>query len=636
MCGIAGIIDPGHKEIIGRMTSLIAHRGPDDEGFFSDEHISFGHRRLSIQDLSQNGHQPMLTDDDRYLIILNGEIYNHFDIRRNLSDKYTFRSTSDTETILYGYVEYGMELFNMLNGIFALAIYDTHTCDLIVIRDQFGVKPLYYYHEKESFVFSSELKAILAVPHLDKTIDVKAINQYMRLLWTPGERTMLKKVKKLLPGHYIKLNTKQPSKIEINKYYSIPFNGVYEHKTEDEWIEALDQHLLKAVERQLLSDVPVGFFLSGGLDSSAIVAMARRIMPDKEIKCFTIDSGDEELKKEGFASDLHYAKLVAKHLNVDLTVVEGKSDVLEMFDQMIWHLDEPQADIAPIHVLNICKKAREEGIVVLLGGTAGDDLFSGYRRHQAIRMEKYIKYMPGWSISILKSVFNRLPLQNALLRRIRKVLTDLDKSVSDRLVGYFSWMPDAISKEVLADKLKNEVKDFNALGTLKETLKDIPEEKNLLNRLLYLELKHFLVDHNLNYTDKLSMATGVEVRVPFLDKELVEFSTRIPPELKLKKMTTKYLLKKVMEKYLPHEVIYRPKAGFGAPVRTWIKHDLKEYIHQSFSRENIVKEGIFDYETVKKMLDKNHSNEQDYSYGILSMMAIRSWYQQFLNNNIHP
>ncbi len=634
MCGIAGIMVPGHKEMIGGMTSMIAHRGPDDEGYYSDAFISFGHRRLAIQDLSQNGHQPMFTMDGRFMIILNGEIYNHFDIRKKLEGKYTFRSTSDTETILYGYAEYGMALFNMLNGIFALAIYDTHTYDLIVIRDQYGVKPLYYYQDKDTFAFSSEMKSILTMPHVEKEIDAQALNQYMRLLWTPGERTMIKKVKKLLPGHYIKLNTKEPSEIEIKKYYSIPFNGIYEQKTEEEWIEALDQHLLKAVERQLLSDVPVGFFLSGGLDSSAIVAMARRIMPDKEIKCFTIDSGDEELKKEGFASDLYYARLVAKHLNVDLTVVKGKSDVLTMFDKMIWHLDEPQADIAPIHVFNICKKAREDGIVVLLGGTAGDDLFSGYRRHQALKMEGYIKYLPGWSIAILRKVFSKLPLQNASLRRIKKILTDLDKSVEDRLVGYFSWLPDDISKQVLADKLKCEVKDFNAMDTLKATLKEIPEEKNLLNRLLYLEMKHFLVDHNLNYTDKLSMATGVEVRVPFLDKELVEFSTRIPPELKMKNMTTKYLLKKVMERYLPHEVIYRPKAGFGAPVRTWIKHDLKKFITQSFSLENIDKEGIFEYKTVSQIIEKNHSNEQDYSYEILSMMAIRSWYLQFYTKGI--
>ncbi len=631
MCGITGIIHTNYKDLIQPMTDLTSYRGPDDGGYFSDEFISLGHLRLSIQDLSTNGHQPMFTSDGRYCIVLNGEIYNHFDLRKQLEQKYTFGSTSDTETVLYGYAEYGLSLFNMLNGIFAMAIYDTVSNDLIVIRDQFGVKPLYYYSQDDTFIFASELKAILAIPCIERKIDARAVNQYMRLLWTAGERTMLDGVKKLLPGHYLKLNTHEPSRIEITKYYSIPFNGKYDTKTEDQWIDELDKHLLKAVERQLLSDVPIGFFLSGGLDSSTIVAMAKRLRPDSSLKCYTIDSGSKELTEEGFADDLFYAKKVAQHLGVDLTVVEGRSDTLESFDKMIYHLDEPQADIAPIHVLNICKKAREDGIIVLLGGTAGDDLFSGYRRHQALRIEKYIKYVPNWVAKSLKLISYKFSSKSSLVRRARKLLNDWDKSVEDRLVGYYSWMPENISKMVLSVNLRQSITNFNALQSLKDALKDVEKEPSLLNKMLYLDLKYFLVDHNLNYTDKLSMATGVEVRVPFLDKELVEFSTKIPPELKLKGMTTKYLLKKVMERYLPHDVIYRPKAGFGAPVRSWIKNDLSDYIAQSFSQKEVEADGLFDYETIRQMIDDNKSGKGDYSYGILSLLAIRSWYRQFMD-----
>lgn len=631
MCGITGLIHPKHQGYIKPMTDLIAYRGPDDEGFYSDDYLSLGHRRLAIQDLSQNGHQPMFTEDRRYCIIMNGEIYNHFEIRKELEIKYHFQSTADTETVLYGYVEYGQSLFNMLNGIFAMAIYDTETHELIIVRDQYGVKPLYYYHKDETLIFASEMKAILQVPDVEKEIEPSAINQYMRLLWTPGENTMIQKVKKLLPGHFLKLNASQPQGIEISKFYSIPFNGKYDTKTEDEWINELDRHLLKAVERQLLSDVPIGFFLSGGLDSSTVVAMAKRLRPDSSLKCYTIDSGSKELTEEGFADDLFYAKKVAQHLGVDLTVVEGRSDTLESFDKMIYHLDEPQADIAPIHVLNICKKAREDGIIVLLGGTAGDDLFSGYRRHQALRIEKYIKYVPNWAAKSLKSISYKFSSKSSLVRRARKLLNDWDKSVEDRLVGYYSWMPENISKMVLSANLRQSIIDFNALQSLKDTLKDVEKEPSLLNKMLYLDLKHFLVDHNLNYTDKLSMATGVEVRVPFLDKELVEFSTKIPPELKLKGMTTKYLLKKVMERYLPHDVIYRPKAGFGAPVRSWIKNDLSDYIAQSFSQKEVEADGLFDYETIRQMIDDNKSGKGDYSYGILSLLAVRSWYRQFMD-----
>lgn len=629
MCGLTGILHPNHNDIIIDMTEAIAHRGPDDFGYFSSENISLGHRRLSIQDLSSNGHQPMSTEDNRYCIVFNGEIYNHFEIREGLKDKYTFKSSSDTETILYGYSEYGVELFNKLNGIFAIAIYDSFTKDLIIVRDQFGVKPLYYYHKGDVFMFSSEIKSMLEFPGFDKELDSKGILQYIRFLWSPGERTAFKYVKKLHPCHYIKLNVAQPEKIDLVKYYTIPFTGEYDQKTEEEWIDALDNKLFEAVKRQLLSDVPIGFFLSGGLDSSAIVAMAKKAMPEKAIKCYTVDSGSKSQEDEGFADDLFYAKKVAKHLNVDLEIVVGKENIMDGFDKMVWHLDEPQADVAPLHVLNICTQARKDGFKVLLGGTGGDDVFSGYRRHQALYYEKYIQFIPSPIVSICQFILNKFHSANPKIRRVKKIFFDLNRSTTERLLGYFSWISLASSKKLLSENLFIKSAGFDSMEVLEDTFKYIPNEKSLLNKMLYLELKYFLPDHNLNYTDKLSMAVGVEVRVPFLDKELVEFSTKIPPRLKMKGTTTKYLLKKVMERYLPYDVIYRPKAGFGAPVRTWIKSQLKEQIRTTFNKENIEKEDIFNFINVQKLLKNNDENKYDASYSILSLMAIKSWYNQF-------
>lgn len=290
MCGITGIISKENKLFIQESIKRITHRGPDDSGIFQDDFIALGQRRLSIQDLSVNGHQPMFTQDGRYCIIFNGEIYNHWEIREQLESKYPFKSSSDTETILYGYIEYGESIFNQLNGIFALAIYDTLTQDFIIVRDQFGVKPLYYYQKGNTFAFASEIKALSILPNFDTTLDHQALVNYLHFLYSPAEKTPFLNVKKLLGGHYIKFNAKEFLKpttdaaptIQAIKYYEIPFDGQYSSKSEEELIDELEQKLFKAVKRQLLSDVPVGFFLSGGLDSSAVVAMAKKAMPEKK------------------------------------------------------------------------------------------------------------------------------------------------------------------------------------------------------------------------------------------------------------------------------------------------------------------------------------------------------------------
>jgi asparagine synthase (glutamine-hydrolysing) len=637
MCGIIGVIAQKNQGFIQEGLEKIAHRGPDDSGLFSDDFIAFGQRRLSIQDLSSNGHQPMFSQDGRYCIIFNGEIYNHWDIRKPIEKKYPFKSSSDTETILYGYIEYGENVFNQLNGIFALAIYDTQTQDCIIVRDQFGVKPLYYYQKNNVFAFSSEIKALSFLPNFDTTLDHKALVNYLHFLYSPAEKTPFLNVKKLLGGHYIKFNAKEflasktneAAPIQTIKYYDIPFDGQYSTKSEAELIDELDEKLFNAVKRQLLSDVPVGFFLSGGLDSSAVVAMAKKAMPGKKLKCYTIDAG--EIEAEGFANDLHYAKLVAQHLDIDLEIVEGKVEIIQDFDKMVYHLDEPQADAAPLHVLNICKKARQQGYIVLLGGTAGDDLFSGYRRHQVLEYEKYFEKIPLVGRRLLKRISSSALLNsnNSTIRRIKKTLNDIDKTKLERMTGYYAWLNLDKNKKLFNSNIQKEIESYNPSDILINSLKNIPSETSELNQMLYWEMKYFLTDHNLNYTDKLSMAVGVEVRVPFLDKELVEFSVKIPPELKLKGKTTKYILKKVMERYLPNEVIYRPKSGFGAPIREWILKDLKPYINENINHKTLQKIGIFDEKAIQALINDNQSGKIDASYTILSLLAIFSWLKQF-------
>jgi len=630
MCGIVGYIGNHPENQIENLMCKIAHRGPDDSDYYINGKLALGHQRLSILDLTLNGHQPMFSDDGNYVIIFNGEIYNHLDIRRELiNEGIQFKSQSDTETLLNGYQLWQEGILNKLNGIFAFAVYNIKENEIFIARDQYGVKPLYYYCKDNIFLFGSEIKSFLTIPSFDKTIDPKGLVNYINYLWSPGSTTSFAFTKKLLPGHFLKFSV-DDIKINPVKYYDIPFTGIYSGETDEEIIRHLEEKLLSAVERQLLSDVPVSFFLSGGLDSSLLVAMVRKLYPERKIQAFTINTGVLS-KKEGFSDDLYYAKLVASVLKVDLEVVNAEIEIIEDFDKMIWDLDEPQADAAPLNVLNICKRAKEMGYKVIIGGAASDDLFSGYRRHQALEYEKFFSLMPRNLGRLIKYFSRKLSTANPGFRRVRKLTEDIDKSSLERKLGYFSWLPLEINKSLFTESFLKSIGEYNPLDYLKNLLLNIPNEKNSLNQMLYWEMKSFLVDHNLNYTDKESMSVGVEARVPYLDRELVEFSASIPPRLKMKGNETKYILKKVAEKYLPHDVIYRSKSGFGAPVREWITQNLDSKIHEYLSKEALRKRGIFDSVVVWKLIEDNKSNKIDASYIVWSLLAIESWMRQFVD-----
>jgi asparagine synthase (glutamine-hydrolysing) len=635
MCGIVGCIGKNLSEstdIHIKALSLLSHRGPDNEDFFLTDSFFLGHTRLSIQDLSENANQPMFSADKRFVIIFNGEIYNHQEIRAGLKDEFDFRSSGDTETVLYAYIKYGTDFLSKLNGIFAFAIYDKEKDEILIARDQFGIKPLYIYKDSNTFLFGSELKSFLPY-EIDKNLSAEALTNYLEFLWSPGELTPFKNVKKLLPGAYLKFPLSDHINAKATQYYHLSQPNKFSTLSEEELVNKLEEQLLKAVDRQMLSDVPVGFFLSGGLDSSLLVAMARKLYPDRKFLCFTIDVGNWSSGVEDFANDLEYAKKVATILDVDLKIVKADVDIVQMFDQMIWHLDEPQADAAPLNVLNIAKLAQENGIKVLIGGTAGDDIFSGYRRHQALRYEKYIQRIPLLLRRVIQSFITILPSSRPLFRRLKKMMIGLDKLPVERQATYFGWLSTDVVKGLFTKKWRAELSSYDPYDYFYQLAKDLPSDTDALTRMLYWEVKTFLVDHNLNYTDKMAMAVGVEARVPFLDLELVEFSKSIPSELKMKGNETKYLLKKVAEKYLPMDVIYRPKTGFGAPVRQWITTDLQPMIEERLSYERLEKRGIFDPKKVWELIEANKASKIDASYSIWSLLAIESWLTQFVDTD---
>ena len=626
MCGIVGSINIKWSK--DPLLSII-NRGPDYQDFINIKNVFLGHTRLSIQDLSSLGNQPMQSSDGRFTLVYNGEIYNHWQIRENLIKKgYTFNSTSDTETLMYSWVEWGQDAINYFNGIFAFAIHDMKENKLFIVRDHFGVKPLYIYSKGGEIAFSSEIKAFINIKDFDATLNFESIVNYLTFLWSPGPRTMYKYVNKLIPGQIIEIDTKTLATKQNRVPPSKLFNGEYWDLSESEWIKKIDDKLNVAVEKQLLSDAPLGYFLSGGLDSSLLVAIAKTQRPNNKLECFTIDQFKDS-SGDGFIDDLPYAKKVAKYLDVSLNIIDGRDDWVNLFDKMIWQLDEPQADLAPINVSIISSFAKNMGIKVLIGGAGGDDVFSGYRRHQALLLNSKLDYFPRYLFKMLSSLIQDIPFSNTKIRRLKKFSRDWGADDFDQLLGYFNWLPsNHFVFEMFSDKSLSKILDYNPYSYGKKILSEC-SVMSKLDQLLVLEQKTFLIDHNLNYTDKLSMVEGVEARVPYLDFDLVKLAGHIPQSMKMKNNIPKYILKKVAEKYLPKDVINRSKTGFGAPVKELMKNEFTNLISKDLSKENIEKDGIYNYPVIEKMITDNARGKADYSYNILSLLSIQSWLKQF-------
>ena len=631
MCGIAGFSGDFGANLLDRMNKSQGHRGPDDAGIWHDPRngVGLAQTRLSIIDLSSAGHQPMIDAENHLVVTYNGEIYNYREIRRDLeNDGYHFLSTSDTEVLLKLYARHGVKALSFLNGIFAFAIWDMRKKSLFVARDGLGVKPLYYTEGKNGFLFASELKSILQEPSVDRSIDHVALLCYLTYQWAPAPYTPLKFIKKLEPGHALIVKDGRIQKKW--QYYDLPYDQPIESKPVEQSIEEVRTYVSNAVERQMVADVPVGAFLSGGLDSSAVVAFARKFS-DQKLQCFTIGFKDDAFEREGNAADLPYAKRVADHLNVDLHTIYVGHEMVEELEPMIYHLDEPQGDPAPINALFISRLAREHGIKVLLSGAGGDDIFTGYRRHYALMQERYWSWAPNWLRNLTAHASRHISKRSLLGRRVSKAMQYAGLNGGDRLVSYFYWADPNNVRSLFNQEVRKELGSFNPAEALKESLTNIPKDRHPLNRMLYLEGKHFLADHNLNYTDKMGMANGVEIRVPLLDSELVALAARLPVEYKQRGRTGKWIFKKAMEPYLPKEVIYRPKTGFGAPLRHWLEHELKQKVVDLLSVKSIQARGLFDPNAVQRLILLDRTGRIDGAYTIFALMCIEIWCRIFID-----
>jgi len=496
-----------------------------------------------------------------------------------------------------------------------------------VARDALGVKPLYYAETAAGFAFSSEIKALLRLVPEVRDLDCVSLHRYLSFLWCPGAGTPLRAVRKVLPGEVLEVRDGRILSRSIR--YRLPvFRGVKADLDESAAIRGTVEHLRRAVHRQLVADVPVGAFLSGGLDSSAIVAFAREQAPD--IRCFTIEPvGGED---DGTADDLPYARRVAQHLGVSLDVVRIDADrMLDDFQRMVAQLDEPLADPAPLNVLYISQLARERGMKVLLSGAGGDDLFTGYRRHLAVQYGPLWRWLPAAVRGALEGWASHLDQRNPTFRRAAKLFGGAALEGDAHLAGYFAWAREADLLALYTPEVRAGLQRQRADEPLVEFLKPLPASVAPLDRMLALEQRFFLADHNLTYTDKMSMAAGVEVRVPFLDLDLVEHAARIPLRLKQRRREGKWVLKKAMEPYLPRETIYRPKSGFGAPLRRWIRHDLQPMLRDLLSVESLRRRRLFEPAAVQQLIARNASGRIDGAYTLLSLLSIEIWCRAYVD-----
>ena len=645
MCGIAAFISSSnasqHIDWLSTTGFSLGHRGPDDTGYFynSSKNIGLAHTRLSIQDTSALGAQPYHSKDKSIAIIFNGEIYNFKELRLQLiRDGFTFKSNSDTEVLLTLYTSIvssnqnidKTEIANLflrrLNGIFSLIIWDSCFNSLLVARDAFGVKPLYCQTNDTSLYFSSEIKAF---DLSSSDLDHKSINRYLTFLWSPGADTPASDVSKFPPGHAAWID--DDCRINLFKWYTLPCSTApsFVHKS---WYICQTQNLLRrAVQRQLVADVPVGAFLSGGLDSSSIVSFARNHSDD--FRAFTISS-DTTTGADGFSDDLPFAKYVARHLDVPLEIINVDSSLfIQNINNLVYQLDEPLADPAALNVFFISQLARDHGFKVLLSGTGGDDLFTGYRRHLAQDSEYLWSWLPSWLRIYMRKKSTYLPSSYPLVRRFKKFFSGSHLEGDERLIHYFRWIDREDLDSLYSPEFRLALGQVRAEAPMLDFISGLPDGVQPLQKMLALEQRYFLTDHNLTYTDKMSMAVGVEVRVPFLDPDLVEFASRIPLQLKQRGRHGKWVLKKAMEPYLPKEVIYRRKSGFGVPLRSWMQSELRDWLCDILSYERLHRRGLFDPCAVHRLISANFEGRIDASYTLLSLAFVEIWCTRFIDRS---
>ncbi len=632
MCGICGLVtcsssEPVATSLLTAMCRTIVHRGPDDEGIFAAGSVGLGARRLSIIDL-ETGHQPLANEDETIWVAHNGEVYNFPELRQELINRgHAFKTRTDTEVIVHSYEEWGEEFISRLRGMFAFALWDGRQNQLLLVRDRLGVKPLYYtVLDDGSLVFGSELKAVIVHPGVRRSLEPRALDLYLTVEYIPAPFSIFKGVYKLPAGSYLRYKN---GYMELKKYWDIVpetrLSGTDQAKDWPSIMDELYSRLKESVRLRLVSDVPLGAFLSGGIDSSAIVGLMRELGASP-LKTFSI--GFEEVSY----NELQYARRIAQQFDTDHEEFILEPKALELTEKLVRHLDEPFGDFSIFPTFLVSQMARSR-VKVILSGDGGDEIFGGYEHYQA---QKIANCLAAQSIGrFLSPVLNRLPpsgKKKGFWNKLQRFFLGLEQTPELR---HFRWMTFLSPREkayLYSHSLKKElggIQEIHRLPPFEEVFATLPSF-DPVNGELYLDLKTYLADDIMVKVDRMSMATSLEAREPLLDHKLVEFVFSLPGTFKLKGLTTKWVFKKTMEKLLPRENIYRPKEGFSIPIKHWLRKELREMMLDYLSQSRIRAAGLFCPEVIQKMVDAHLKGRKNFSHQLWALLVFEIWRENYL------
>lgn len=637
MCGIAGYVGGVEQGLAEKMNRVQRHRGPDGMGVFEDPaaEIVLAHTRLAILDLSAAAEQPMHSPDGRYVLVFNGEIYNFRELRSFLQQRgHFFVSTGDTEVILHGVMEEGCDFLPRLNGMFALAIWDRRNRELVLARDPLGVKPIYYATPKPcTLLFASEIKALCAHSAMRREPDFEVLQQHLAYCHSASDRTALKGVRRLEPGSLLRWRSHSRSH-ETARFHAWPA-GQPEDGQKDDAGGPLRELIRAGVARQMVSDVPLGVLLSGGLDSSFIGAIAARVS-GRQLQCYTTTYSSKGRQLDPAHEDLRYARLMARELGTELREIELEPKVAELWPRLIWHLDEPIADPAAIASYLLCQLARSVGTKVLLSGQGGDELFCGYPRYWAMRRSHGLRKIPKRFREAIASAARCLPAAHtgdlgAFFRRLRRGLAGLAETPARQFLGFCAHTEEHEIDKVLSPAFHHEVqgRSFADDCLRRMELLDLQGLQSFRAR----DLSTYLPNHNLLYTDKTAMAVSVEGRVPLLDLEVAAQSLRYPDDCLVSGPETKVILRRAARGIVPETIIRRSKAGFGAPYRNWLRHDLAPLWDDLSSEAAVARRGWFDYKSLCSARQRSQTGRDNLYMLQWAVLTVELWARAFIDRN---
>lgn len=627
MCGIVGFVNKGSRAIergiLERMNKSIIHRGPDEDGFYIKENVGLAMRRLSIIDL-KSGQQPIFNSDKTKAIVFNGEIYNFREIRSDLEKRgHKFYTNSDTEAIIHLYDEFGVDCIQYLRGMFAFAIWDETAKSLFIARDRVGKKPVLYSHQPNGdLIFGSEFQALLAHPSISREVDFEAIDSYLSFLCVPAPQTAFKQIRKLEPAHWLLWKN---GEVETKRYWTPDFSKKIVISEEDA-IEETTRILRESVKLRMISEVPLGAFLSGGVDSSLVVALMAQ-ESSKPVKTFSIGFDEKDF------SELKYAKKVAEHVGAEYHEFIVRPNALEVLPTLIEHYGEPFADSSAIATYYVSKETRKF-VTVALNGDGGDESFAGYERYLAMEIaEKYFK-IPGLiRKTLIEAPFRLIPTSEMKKSRVRDVKRFLQAASLPKTERYFRWMSTfnrESKKELYTSEFSNLVSEQNTSSFLDKWF-DHSNGSGILGTTLLTDQMTYLPNDLLVKVDIASMANSLEARSPFLDHKVIEFAAKLPANLHIKRFETKYLLKKVAARLVPQNVVYRRKMGFGVPVGNWFRGEMKDFLRDILLSEKSLKRGIAKREVIERYVNEHTNAQSDHAFQIWTLLMLELWFQRFID-----